>query len=182
MLRITIPQGEYYDENKEEFIQVKAQTIAMEHSLISLSKWESIWKKPFLTDDAKTAEELISYYRCMTISPNVDPDVYYTFSNEIIKQITDYIKEVRSATTFSQNEKPPSGRKEVLTSELIYFYMVANNIPSEYEKWHLSRLIALLRICSIKNNPKQKKMSPNAIRKQNRAINSARRAKYNTRG
>lgn len=182
MLHINVPKGEYYDDDKQEFIQVKAQALTMEHSLISISKWEAIWKKPFLDEKPKTIEEILSYYQCMTITPNVDPVIYQVLSQANIEKINDYIKDNRSATTFYQNSHQPGGKKETLTSELIYFYMAANSIPSDYEKWHLSRLIALLRICSIKNNPKQKKMSKNAVRRQNQSLNAARRAKYNTNG
>lgn len=180
MLLIEVPGGEYYDEINETFIKIKPQTIRMEHSLISLSKWEAKWKKPFLTSK-KTIEETVDYYRCMCVTPNVNPNIFYALPDSCYKKITDYIQEERTATTFSRNVKT-TGRKEIFTSELIYYYMVANQIPTEYEKWHLSRLLTLLKICSIKNDPKPKKMSKAAISKQNKSINAARRAKMHSKG
>lgn len=175
-----VPETEYFDESREEFVIVKARTLTMEHSLLSLSKWEAKWKKPFLHSD-KTAEEVIDYYRCMTITQNVDPNIYYSFTPEMINRIHEYINDNQTATTFSNNGKKPE-KHEIITSELLYFYMLSNSVPSEYEKWHLSRLLTLLKICSIKNNPKQPKMSQSAIHKQNRSLNAARRAKLHTHG
>lgn len=181
MLRIVVPAHEFYDESKDEFVTVKEHTLVMEHSLISISKWEAKWKKPYLSKGDKTVEEILDYIRCMTITPqNVDPLVYRALTEENIKAITDYIHDPMTATTIRKPNRAPS--REIITSEIIYYYMIAQNIPTEYEKWHLNRLLTLIEVCAIKNNPNQKKMSRSAIAKQNRAINAARRSKYGTRG
>lgn len=182
MLRITVPAREFYDESKEEFVEIGQTTLIMEHSLISISKWEAKWKKPYLSDGNKTTEETLDYLRCMTIHPSkVDPAVYKAFSKENLNAVAEYIQDPMTATTIHSFDHK-SGRKEIITSEIIYYWMIAQNIPTEYEKWHLNRLLTLIRVCSIKNNPKQKKMSKAAIARQNHAINAARRKKYNTRG
>lgn len=181
MLHITIPAREYYDEDANEFIQVKEQTLTMEHSLISVSKWEAKWKKPFLSKNRKTEEEVLDYLRCMTIGKAPDPIVYRSISKENVDEITAYIDDPMTATTIN-NLSPKSGRQRVVTSELIYYWMIAQNIPPEYEKWHLNRLMTLIRICSIENNPNKKKMSRAEIARQNKALNAARRAKYGTKG
>ncbi len=181
MLHIKVPAREFYDESTGEFVYVKEQTLVMEHSLISISKWEAKWKKPYLSDNQKTQEEVFDYLRCMTIQPSkVDPIVYRSLSKQNLQDIYDYIQDPMTATTIHDSKR--SGRKEVLTSEIIYYYMIAQNIPIELEKWHINRLITLIRVCSIKNDPNPKKMSRASIAKQNRALNAARKAKYNTRG
>jgi len=181
VLHITVPAREFYDESTEEFITTKEQTIIMEHSLISLSKWEAKWKKPYLSDAPKTNEEVIDYLRCMTVGPkNLDPNVYAALTKENLEEISAYIQDPMTATTINEQKRP--GGREILTSELIYYYMIAQNIPVEFEKWHLNRLIMLIRVCAIKNDPKKEKMSRSAIMKQNKALNAARRARYGTRG
>lgn len=182
MLHIKVPAREFYDESSEEFVEVKEQTLVMEHSLISISKWEAKWKKPYLTNDDKTPEEILDYLRCMTVKPsNVDPLVYRALTKENLDDIQKYISDPMTATTI-YDARRPTARRETLTSELIYYYMIAQNIPVEFEKWHISRLITLIRVCSIKNDPHPKKMTRSAIAKQNRALNKARRAKYGTKG
>lgn len=181
MLRIQIPEQEFYDESSEEFIKVKAQTLVMEHSLISLSKWEAKWKKPYLSDDPKSKEEIYDYFRCMTVGAVPEDYVYRALSADNIKEIADYINDPMTATTIYEFDKKPHN-KSIVTSELIYYWMIAQNIPPEYEKWHLNRLLMLIKVCSIKNNPKQRKMSRQEIARQNRAINAARRKKYGTKG
>lgn len=181
MLQITVDGGEFFDENSEQFVQVKPKQITLEHSLLSLSKWEAIWKKPFLTDEEKTPEEYLDYIRCMTITKNVDPLLYKCLSRKNFEDIKTYIHDPHTATVI-HSMQPSNKRSRTITSELIYYWMVANNIPTEYEKWHLNRLLILIRICAIENNPNKKKMSRNSILQQNRQLNAARRAKYNTRG
>lgn len=179
MLRITIPAAEQWDERKEEFISTKECSIQLEHSLVSLSKWESKWNKPFLGKDNKTEEQIIDYVRCMTITQNVDPAVYYAMSPKNIKDIRDYIDSPMTATTFSGSDNKPN--KEIITSELIYYWMIALNIPFECQKWHLNRLLTLIKVCNIKNQP-DKKMKPHEIMKQNAALNAARKKNMNTKG
>lgn len=178
MLEILVPGKEYFDEDKNEFIYSKPTKLSLEHSLISLSKWESKWKKPFLSSD-KTIEETIDYIRCMTLTQNVQQEVYTSLSSENIEAVISYIEDPMSATKITRNGRGPRG--ETITAELVYYWMVTLNIPFECQKWHLNRLLILVELCSIKNQP-QKKMSKSEILRQNRELNAARRAKYKTRG
>ena len=180
MLRITVPGVEYWDEGKEEFIYKKEQTLTLEHSLVSLSKWESKWCKPFLSKDNRTYEETVDYVRCMTITQNVDPDVYTRLTNKNIEDINSYIQAPMTATTFHE-EKNRTGSREIVTAEIIYYWMVAHNIPPEYQKWHLNRLLTLIKVCNIKSQP-PKKRSKKDILASNAAINAARKRSLNTRG
>lgn len=180
MLQITIPGREQFDESTQEFIYSKEQTLQLEHSLVSLSKWESKWNKPFLTNKAKTREETIDYIRCMTITQNVKPEVYYNLTQENLEEVYKYINAPMTATTFSEEESKKSNRRTT-TSELIYYWMVALQIPFECQKWHLNRLITLIRICNIENQP-PKKRNAKATLNHYAALNAARKAKLNTRG
>lgn len=180
MLAIEIPETELYDERTEEFVLVKPLVLRLEHSLVSISKWESKWRKPFLqASNVKTLAESRDYVRCMTLNQNVDPLVYYALTKEHYKKINEYIEAQLTATWFNNNQGSPS--REVITSEVIYYQMVAYGIPMECQKWHLSRLLTLIRICNIKNNP-GKQMSRNDILAQNRKINAARRKAMHTKG
>ena len=180
MLLIEIPIPEGWDEVKEEFVPAEVKTLSLEHSLVSLSKWESKWNKPFLGKDEKTFEETLDYIKCMTLTKNVDPSVYEHLTSENLKQIDEYIGAKMTATTFSQE---PGGKKnsEIITSELIYYWMIALQIPFECQKWHLNRLLTLIRVCNIKNQP-PKKMSRREIMSRNAALNAARRKQFNTTG
>ena len=180
MLQITIPAGERWDEGKQEFIQVKGHTLQLEHSLISLSKWESKWCKAFLSNKDKTYEETMDYIKCMTITPNVDPDIYNYLTSDNINQINEYIGAPMTAAYFSEDKSRKAGR-EVVTAELIYYWMISLNIPFECQKWHLNRLLALIRVCNIKNQP-PKKMSKREIMSRNAALNAARRSQMGTTG
>lgn len=173
MLRITIPAREQYDEINNEFIVSEEQTLELEHSLVALSKWESKWHKPFLTKDIKTEEELIDYVRCMTLTENVDPHVYNLLTNEHMTAINNYMEDSSTATWFS---KKGAGKNtgEQTTNELLYYQMIALNIPMECENWHLNRLLTLIRICNEKNQP-NKKMSKRDTLNQYRSLNAARR-------
>lgn len=183
MLEIKIPLGsESWDEEKEEFIIPNYKTIRLEHSLVSLSKWESKWNKPFLKtlDKSLSLEETIDYIKCMTISQNVNSDIYKYITNSIIETVNKYIDDPMTATTFSTMEKGKING-EIITAELIYYWMISLNIPFECQKWHLNRLLTLIRVCSIKNSP-NKKMSKMDVAARNRALNEARRKKYNSKG
>lgn len=183
MLHITVPAREYFNEETQEFSETKECSMVMEHSLISISKWEAKWKKSYFSTNNKTTEEVLDYLRCMTISPQgVDWSVYANLPDYILKQIREYIDDPMTATTISDASVIGHSRKQVITSELVYYWMIAQNIPIEFEKWHINRLLTLIKVCSIKNNPNPKKMNRSAIVKQNRAINAARRAKYSTKG
>lgn len=186
MLRITIPAVkpvEFYDEVTETFGMTKGmkeQTLQLEHSLVSLSKWESKWCKAFLTNQEKTYEETIDYIRCMTLTQNVDPEVYNHLTEENILQIKTYIEAPMTATTFSDEKKGRGGR-EIVTSELIYYWMIALQIPFECQKWHINRLLTLIKVCNIKNTP-PKKSSKRDIMSRNAALNAARRQQMNSKG
>lgn len=181
MLCLKIPIcPEEWDESKEEFVQEKTVTLQMEHSLVSLSKWEAKWNKPFLSNPNMTDEESIDYIKCMTVTKNVDPEVYNHLTKKNVDEIIAYINAPMTATTFNDKSERKS-KKEIVTSELLYYLMVAYNIPFECQKWHLNRLMTLIRICDIKNNPPKKK-SKGEIMRNNAAINAARRAKMHSRG
>ena len=180
MLQITVPAGELYDEVNNEFITVKEQTLQLEHSLVSLSKWESKWEKAFLSKAERTFEETIDYIRCMTLNKNVDPNVYRFLTNENIEAVNAYISAPMTATTFFDDGKK-GGHRETVTAELIYYWMISLNIPFECQKWHLNRLLTLIRVCNVKNTP-PKKRSAKEIMSRNAALNAARRKKLNTRG
>lgn len=179
MLRITIPGVELWDEEKQEFSYGKSTTLQLEHSLVSISRWESKWNKAFLKKGEKTTEELIDYIRCMTLNRDVDPLVYYRLTQENLTAINDYIGAPMTATYFA-DEKIMGHSRETVTSELIYYWMIALNIPFECQKWHINRLFALIKVCDLKNSPK--KMSRQDVMSRNRALNEARRKKLHTKG
>lgn len=180
MLEIDIPIcPEGWDEEKQEFVEPEVYVLQLEHSLASLSKWESKWCKPFLSSN-KTNEETMDYIKCMTVTQNVRPEIYSLLTEINIKQITDYINSPMTATTFSENKDGKHSR-EIVTSELVYYWMIAANIPFECQYWHLNRLLTLIRVCNIKNSP-PKKRSKRDIMSHNAALNAARRKQLNTRG
>ena len=173
MLHIIVPARELWDEEKEEFVYVKKQNLQLEHSLVSISKWEKKWHKPYLSKEKKTHEEILDYIRCMTITQNVDPYVYYCLTDDNMEQIQKYIEDPMTATTFSKESKGGSSR-EVVTAEIIYYWMISLGIPFECQKWHFNRLFTLIKVCSIKNQP-PKKRSRREIMSQHAAVNAARR-------
>ena len=174
MLNITIPKIELFDERTSEFITFKE-----EHSLVSISKWEAKWNKPFLSSSEKTVEEILDYIRCMTISKDVSPEVLERLTEQNIMVINDYINAPMTATTF--NDANQKGSREIVTSEVIYYWMITLNIPFECQYWHLNRLLTLVKVCNVKNSP-PKKMSKQEILEQNRRLNAERRKQMNTRG
>lgn len=181
MLQITIPETELFDEVRQEFINVdKPTTLTLEHSLVSISKWESKWKKPYLTDEVKSVEETIDYIRCMTITQNVNPNIYYALTDQNFREVEEYIHDPHSATTIVEYGKAKKTTEKV-TSELIYYWMCAYQIPFEAQKWHFNRLMNLIRIAGIKNNP-DKKMNQRDAMKTQRELNAMRRAKSKSKG
>ena len=180
MLWITVPARELWDEKNQRFINTKEQTLQLEHSLVSLSKWESKWNKPFLLQGEKTTEETIDYIRCMTLTQNVKPEVYLCLTDKNIKDVTNYIYAPMTATTFSDDKSTKKSR-EIVTSELIYYWMIALNIPFECQKWHLNRLLTLVRVCNVKNAP-PKKTSKKDLMRRYAEINAANRKKFNSKG
>lgn len=178
---IHVPQQEFFNNETEEFFYIKETTFKIEHSLVAIAKWESKWHVAFLDDNVqKTNEMLIDYIRCMTISQNVDPNVYNHLPDNVIAEINQYISDPMTATTFrNMNSGPGSG--EFITNEVVYYWMIAQNIPLECEKWHFNRLMTLIRVCSEKNQP-GKKMNQRDVINQNRALNEARKKAMHTRG
>ena len=180
MLEIVIPETEQWDEVNQEFITSNRQILRLEHSLVSLSKWESKWKKPFLSNKEKTYEETIDYIKCMTLTQNVNDTVYNLLDKDNIEKINKYIGDPMTATTFKEDPNKKGGR-EIITSELIYYWMISLNIPFECQKWHLNRLLTLIKVCGIKNQP-PKKMGKKDVMSRNAALNAARRKQMNSRG
>lgn len=182
MLRITIPETEYFDHEKEEFIKVEEVVLELEHSLVSLSKWESKWKKPFLEDSERTDAQTIDYVRMMSVSGEISDETLYRLTQAHIDQVGEYLNDSMTATWFNEPKKT-SGRKEVITAEIIYYWMISLTIPFECQYWHLNRLLTLIKVCNHKNDPgKSKKMSKSELASRNRALNEQRRAQMKTSG
>lgn len=182
MLQITVPGTELFDESTETFIQTNDTILKLEHSLLSISKWESKWCKPFLgtnKEDRRTNKEMLDYIECMTLN-NVSKNVYSALTQDNLQSITRYINHPMTATTINQMRRGNNFAREIVTSELIYYWMVAYQIPFECEKWHINRLITLIRICNAKSNPK--KMNKREIMMQNHALNKSRRQALHTKG
>lgn len=179
MFEVVVPEQELWD--GKQFINVQEKRFRIEHSLVSLSKWESKWHKSFLSSrNEKTNEELIDYIRCMTIDQNVDPEIYNYLTKQNFADINNYINDPMSATYFNEPESSKT-TSDTVTSELIYYWMISLQIPFECQKWHLNKLLTLIRVCNVKNQP-NKKMSNADIYKRNKSLNAARKAKLNTRG
>ena len=181
MLEIEIESRELWDEKNEQFIHTVGTngTIKLEHSLVSVAKWESRWKKPFLGTQ-RTRAETIDYIQCMTITQNVDPRVYPNIDARTLQRINDYINDSMTATWFAEQKNKPISKKKI-TAELIYYWMISLGIPLECQKWHLNRLLTLIRVCELKNTP-PKKMSKKSIGAQNAAINKQRRQAHHSKG
>jgi hypothetical protein len=180
MLTIVVPGVEMFDEQSQEFITRDDVTLELEHSLVSLSKWESIYKKPFLGSSDKTTAEVLGYIKVMALTPEIPEEIFQKLSDTNLTAINDYIDDKMTATWFREAPGVPKNL-EVITSEVIYYWMIAFNIPFECERWHLNRLFTLIRVCSIKQ-AKPQKMSRSQIAAQNRELNAQRRAQYNTTG
>ena len=188
LLEITIPSRQLYDEGSNTLLTFKGATIKLEHSLLSVSKWESKWKKPFLDDKrTKTVEESIDYVRCMTITQSVDTLAYLCLSQKNMEDISSYMNDTQTATWFSKVEEAKlkrksrtSGRK--VTSELIYYWMSQLNLPFDVcEKWHINRLMTLINIANLENQGSPK-MSPQEAARYRQALNESRKAQYHTKG
>lgn len=182
MLELVIPAREFFDEETETFFTTQETRLNLEHSLVSLSKWESKHKKPFISSE-KTAAELIDYVRCMTITQNVKPEAYAAITPDLLEKVIDYISDPMTATWFNDKEGAVAGsrRNEIITAELIYYWMISLQIPMECQRWHLNRLLTLVKVCSIKNTP-EKKMSKRDLINRNRSLNNARRAAMRSKG
>lgn len=182
-LKIVIPGGSFWDERTELFVNIKSTSIMLEHSLLAIHKWESKWHKPFLSTKNKTDEEALDYIRCMTITQNVNPNIYSIIPEDQMALINKYISDPMTATTFPE-EPDNTGKKETLTAEIIYYYMLESHIPLDFEKRHINQLMTLIRVFGIKNTPpdKRKKLSPAQIIARNKRINEENKRKLNTEG
>lgn len=181
MLELIIPGVEYWDEEKQEFVYGEEQTLKLEHSLVSLSKWESKHHKAFLSNKEKTAEETLDYIKYMTITPNVNPEVYKRLTNDHVQQINEYIAAPMTATVINKEPGKGKGSKETVTAELIYYWMMKLGIWEKCEKWHLNRLMTLIEVFNVKDAP-PKKRSQRDIMSRNAALNEARRKQLGTKG
>lgn len=180
MLQITIPSQEYWDEKLEEFVYDDGVTLSLEHSLLSLKAWESKWHKTFLSKKEKTYEETIDYIKCMTLNKDVDESIYTRLTAANVEEIRKYIDDPMTALVFPK-ESNTTISKDAITYEVIYYWMIALQIPVEFQEWHLNCLINVIKVCNMKNTP-PKKMSHEAAISRNRAINAANKQRYNTRG
>lgn len=185
MLTIVIPEQEAFDEKSQRFVKISSHTIKLEHSLLSLQKWESKHKKYFIDNKELTSEEILDYIKCMTLN-QVDDYVYEFLTKENINQIMDYIKDPMTATFFYEDpNKPKTVKKEIITAELIYSSMIILGIPVDiFEKRHLNHVLTLIRVCSEKENPDsgKNKMSSSQLAQRYSELNKARKAKLKTRG
>jgi hypothetical protein len=180
MLKIVVPGIELFDDESQEFVTQNDFTLELEHSLVSLSKWESIYEKPFLGEGEKSTEEVVGYIKTMALTPEVPEEIFYKLSEENVTKINEYIDAKMTATWFSDAPSTPRSR-EVITSEVIYYWMIAFQIPFECETWHLNRLFTLIRVCNIKQ-AKPEKMSRAEIAARNRELNAQRKAQFGTKG
>lgn len=179
MLKLELPKEEAYDEEREEFVARSVVVLELEHSLHSISKWESRYEKPFLTTSDKSVEETLAYIGDMVLTVSPPGKFFEYLREEHFAKINEYINAKMTATWFSDNDDKPN--KEVITAELIYYWMVAYNIPFECQHWHIKRLLTLIRVCNQKNQP-EKKLSRSEIARRNRELNAKRKAMYSTPG
>ncbi len=180
MLKIVVPESEQFDSATETFIYTKKQVLSLEHSLVSVSKWEAKWNKPYFSRKPRTWDESVDYVRCMTLTQNVNPNVYTAITPDIFRRVSAYIEAPMTATTFPKTGKRNTNR-EIVTSEVIYYWMVCYGIPFECQKWHLNRLLTLIQIYNVKSQ-KPQKMPLSEVVSRNRALNAMRKKQWNTRG
>lgn len=182
MLRIEVENTQLWDEEREQFISTEPTVIHLEHSLVAISKWESIYKRPYLVPQEFSKKETLDYIKCMCLDNDISDDVFYAIyaSQSLMHKIDEYINSSPTATTINE-PKTNKRNTEKVSSELIYYWMVANEIPFSCETWHIERLLTLIRVCNVKNQP-PKKQSPKDVYARNKRLNDARRAKYHSKG
>jgi len=183
MLEITIPDVEIFISATNEFLTIKGGKVSLEHSLLSISKWEAKHHKYFLNNKTLTQSEILDYIRCMVVKSTVDNRVFYYLDNRTLSAINDYMNDPMTATWFgSQNEGQPGNtvRGKIVTSELLYYYMISFNIPMNCEKWHVNRLLTLIQVCQAEQNPV--KLSGKALANRNTKLNEERLKRYHTHG
>lgn len=178
-MTVVIPDINLFDDEKQMFIKVKGETFKIEHSLVSISKWEAKWHKPFMSKEQKTDEELCDYVRCMTLTQNVRPEIYAYIPPIVMNSIIEYINDPMTATTIKR--KQSKKQTSIITSEVIYGWMIGLNIPVEFQKWHLNRLMTLIEVVNEQNSPK-KNVGRHELMSQNAALNAARRKALHSKG
>lgn len=178
-IKITVPKTRLFNEQTYRFTTVKEQSFVLKHSLVSISKWEAIWHRSYLSDGPANPEQKLSYYKCMTITQNVDSNAYLVLDDSDIEAIEAYMDDMHTATKFYGDQQ--QGKSRRLTNELFYYWMAKFNIPFSCEKWHIGKLMTLINVCALEESP-PKKMSESEIFAQNRARNEARRAKLKSKG
>lgn len=182
MLRITVPGVEFFDDANQEFITSDEVVLELEHSLVSLSVWESKWERAFLGPTKKSTEETLDYIRAMTLTPEIPPEVYSRLSNENLSEINDYINAKMTATTVNEGPAKPQSR-ELVTAEVIYYWMITLGVPFECQYWHLERLLMLIRVVNAKNAPQTKSTTSRAeLAARHRAVNEEQRRRFGTSG
>lgn len=182
MLTITVPSLQLFDEETERFVNEPEVKLQLEHSLVSLSKWEAKFEKPFLSADEKSPEEIIGYIEAMTLTPNIPPEVFQRITPTLVNQVFNYIDAKMSATWFTERKRATASR-EIITTEIIYYWLIQFNIPFEAQHWHFNRLMTLIKVCNQKNAPdKQPKMNQRDLAAERRKINEQRKQKLNTTG
>lgn len=180
MFTVVIPEREFFDETGSRFVKMEGGSFEIEHSLAAVAKWEARHGTPFFSMTDKTADESVDYIRCMTVTPDVNPDLYNRIDNELMAKINDYIATKQTATTIKMRAGLKK-KSEIITAEVVYYWMITLGIPSEYDQWHMNRLFTLIEVFNDKSGP-QKKMKQKDILAQNRALNEARKTKYKTKG
>lgn len=184
MIQLEIEGSEFFNETKQEFYYTNPCVVMLEHSLLSVAKWESKWKKPFLSsrkDDVLTNAALYDYFRCMEVEPCIESMWPVSLSPSQYQKLLKYIDEEQTATKFYSYKKDKTLSRQTITSELIYYWMASLNIPFECERWHLSRLLTLIHIASVKGQT-GKKMTQKETMQMYAELNEKRKRQYNTRG
>jgi hypothetical protein len=180
MLEIKVGGQELFDEETETFFTDPVIELQLEHSLVSLSKWESKWETPFLDTSKKSTEQVLDYVIQMIVSPEPAPEVLPEIADEALLRINEYIN-AKMTATWIHEENSPAGPQEIITAELIYYWMIMLGIPFECQYWHLNKLLMLIKVCNLKNAPKKKVGFAERAAMQ-RSLNDKRRAEYGSKG